>query len=402
MKMKKIVFLLACLWVMSGKCVAQDIFTSGCFVDAFGQKTAAVFKNNKVVFSRAGNGQDFYSSALVVDTVTDDIYWSCNSNPANSIFEGCGRMMKNDEVLVEHEVGTCINAIAFDGNDIYSAGYINDVLESVAAVWKNGETTPLYTYGPLGKRSVVLGLVVVDGVVYACGYYEDTFKYGCVWVNDELYACYPEHSVHDIAYYKGDLYYVVGDLTSTIYKSGQELYPLYNGSGSANSVSDIEVVDGDVYSVGFMGFNDGFVWKNADFLYIHPLGLGADFNACYHDDHNLYYVGWDHHDRGIVFRDGEQLYSDDLHWFYGVFVKPSPLATDEEAKEPLAVYPNPVKETLRFDGLDEGEVVGVFNVYGQAVMRAKSGPDRTIDVGALAPGLYWARVGNQIKPFVKE
>ncbi len=118
--------------------------------------------------------------------------------------------------------------------------------------------------------------------------------------------------------------------------------------------------------------------------------------------HNLYYVGWDHHDRGIVFRDGEQLYSDDLHWFYGVFVKPSPLATDEEAKEPLAVYPNPVKETLRFDGLDEGEVVGVFNVYGQAVMRAKSGPDRTIDVGALVPGLYWARVGNQIMPFVKE
>ena len=113
-------------------------------------------------------------------------------------------------------------------------------------------------------------------------------------------------------------------------------------------------------------------------------------------------MGWDHENHGLVFQDGEQLYSEDLHWFYDVFVKSSPLATDEEAKEQLTVYPNPAKETVCFDGIDAGDEIGVFDVCGQVVMRMKAGPDRRIDVGALAPGFYWARVGNQVIPFIKE
>lgn len=400
--MKKTLFLLTCLWLMCDVCMAQDIFTAGYFYNASGIKSAAVFKNEEIVYERGEFGEDNYSSAIVIDTVNDDIYWSCNTNPVNSISEGYGRVMKNNEVFLDNVQGTQINAISLDGNDIYSAGFINDIYESKAAVWKNGEAIPLYTYGNMGKRSQVLGLKVVDGVVYACGYYEDGFKYGCVWVNGELYASYPHNTVRDIDFYEGEIYYVVGDVISFIYQSGQELFELYNNHGTANRVCDIKVVEDDVYSVGFMGFNDCFVWKNSAFLYIHTFAREADLTACYSYRNSLYYVGWDHEDHGIIFKDGEQLYSLDACSFYDVFVKSDPLAVGGESHEKPAIYPNPARESVFIDGLEEGEMIGVFNMEGQLVRSVKADSDRKIDVRGLPSGIYYVRCGYHVMRFVKE
>lgn len=57
----------------------------------------------------------------------------------------------------------------------------------------------------------MLGLDVVDGVVYACGYYEEGLTYGCVWVNGDLYAMYPNSKVSSITYHDGDIYYLLDD-----------------------------------------------------------------------------------------------------------------------------------------------------------------------------------------------
>ncbi|MBP5573034.1 MAG: T9SS type A sorting domain-containing protein [Bacteroidales bacterium] len=399
--MKRASFLLTCLWVLCKLCTAQDIYTAGFCLDAYGLKSAAVFKNDAVVYQRSEVERDLYASAIVIDTVNDAVYWSCNTNPVNSISEGYGRVMKNDAVFLDNVLGTQVNAIALNGDDLYSAGFVNDVFESVAAVWKNGETTPLYMYNR-GKRSEVLDLVVVDGVVYACGYYVDVIPYGCVWVDGELYACYPHNTVRSIDYCNGGLYYALGELTSFIYKSGQELYELYNNNGTANLVSDITVEDGDVYSVGFMGFNDCFVWKNADFLYVHPYAREANLNACYCFGSSLYYVGWDHENHGIIFKDGEQLYSLEGCNLYDVFVKSDPLAVEAEHHGKLAVYPNPTRESIVVDGIDEGEGVHVYDMEGRLVRSAKAGPDRKIDVRSLPAGLYWVRCGKEGVPFVKE
>lgn len=131
--MKKTLFLLFCLWMTHEVTLAQDVYASGYFINPVGLKTAAVFKIGEIVFERSEDGRDYYSSSIVVDTVNDDIYWSCNSNPINDISRGYGRVMKNDEVLLDNVIGTRINTI------------------------------PLYTYGNMGKRSEVLGMVVVDG-----------------------------------------------------------------------------------------------------------------------------------------------------------------------------------------------------------------------------------------------
>ncbi|MCR5037701.1 MAG: hypothetical protein K6A73_10365 [Bacteroidales bacterium] len=74
----------------------------------------------------------------------------------------------------------------------------------------------------------MLGLDVVDGVVYACGYYEEGLYTGCVWVNGDLYATYPNCKVTDIAYDNGVIIYVVNECLSMIYKSGEKLFDLTN------------------------------------------------------------------------------------------------------------------------------------------------------------------------------
>ena len=391
--MKKTIVILLCLWMMQGVSVAQDIYTSGYFINPSGEKAAAVFKNNGVIFRKAEEGREMCSPSMAIDTMTDDIYWACNSYPVDVISNSYGYLMKNDEVLLDNVLGTRINAISFDGNDIYSGGYINDLYESVAAVWKNGEVTPLYTYCNGMTRSEVLGVVVVDGVVYACGYYDSGLRYGCVWVNGELYASYPNQKVSDITYYDGDIYYYVEDATVTIYMSGNEYGTLMSNGGYAIAAYDIKVSDDDVYIVGFMGFNDLCVWKNAEILYLHPYARDANFHACQVYEGSLYYVGYDHEDHAIVYKDGQQIGSTKFQYYYDVCVRPDVLAAEEDATEEIAIYPNPAKGNIAIKGVNTGDIIRVFNTTGQLVMTVTADSNK-VDISGLPAGLYMIQCGN--------
>lgn len=399
--MKKTLFLLFFCWILLGATMAQDIYTSGYFINQSGQKVAAVFKNDIIIYRRDDEGKDLYAPSMTMDTLTDDIYWVSNSNPAGSISNGYGCVMKNDEVLLDNEVGTCINAISFDGNDLYAVGYFNDIYEPVGAVWKNGETTPLYTYGETTRRCEVLGVVAVDGTVYACGYYVDNLTYGCVWVNGELYACYPTQKVVDITYHDGNIYYLVEDTQATVYESGQVFCSLHTNSNYTMDANDIIVVDGDVYAVGFMGFNDCCVWKNSEIIYLHPFAREADFNACHFFDQSLYYVGWDHEDHGFVFKDGEQISNTKFQYYYDVIVRPSILSVDEVETEPVAIFPNPAKDRITIKGLDHGEKADIFNATGQLMMTVTVDAGNEIDVSNLSSGLYLIHCRNHLLRFVK-
>ena len=355
---------------------SQDIYTAGYFTVDDGPQVAAVFKNGKALYSQKQFGKDFYSSAIAIDTLNGDVYWSANTFPQNSISEGFGYVMKNDEILLDNVIGTCINDISFDGGDIYSAGYMNDIYESIAAVWKNGETTPLYTYCTDKHSSVVLGIDVVDGVVYACGYYEEGLHYGCVWVNGDLYAIHPNSEVTGITYHDGDIYYLLDECTTSVYKSGEEFFELQNYGGSCSDVNAIIVADNDVYTAGFLGFIDCVVWRNADCIYLHPFGGDAAFTACQYFEQSLYYVGWDHLGRGIIFKDGVQLYSLDDCAFYDVWVRPSPLAVEE------------IKA-------DDGSVVYIYNFFGELVKTICT-DNNNLNISDLPSGFYIAKRGKEV------
>ncbi len=367
-------FLFACITLH-----AQDIYTAGYYTIDGGPKIAAVFKNGEMLYGQKQIGKDMYSSAMAIDTVNGDIYWSANAFPLNSISDSYGNVMKNDEILLDNVIGTCINDISFDGGDIYAAGYMNDIYESIAAVWKNGDTTPLYTYCTDKHSSVVLGIDVVDGVVYACGYYEEGLHYGCVWVNGDLYAIHPNSEVTGITYHDGDIYYLLDECTTSVYKSGEEFFELQNYGGSCSDVNAIIVADNDVYTAGFLGFIDCVVWRNADCIYLHPFGAEAAFNACQYFDQSLYYVGWDHEGRGIVFKDGLQIYSLDNCAFYDVWLMPSPLAVEEiEAEDSPVVY--------------------IYNFFGELVKTIYS-DNNNLNISDLPSGFYIAKRGSEVTKF---
>lgn len=400
--MKKTFFLLFLLWITLGASMAQDIYTSGYCFNTYDRKEAAVFKNDAILYLKTEVGRDLSSPAMVIDTLTDDIYWACNSNPLNSISNGYGFVMKNDEVLLDNVLGTGINAISLDGNDLYSAGYFNDIYESVGAVWKNGDITPLYTYGDTMRQCEILGVVAVDGTVYACGYYVDDLTYGCVWINDDLYASYPNQKVVDITFENGVFYYLVEDFDVTVYASGQAYFSLHANAGYAIVAYDFKVANGDVYTVGFMGFNDCCVWKNDELLYLHPYSRAADIKACQIYGQSLYYAGWDDEDHGIVFKDGEQIASTKYQYYYDIFIRPDVLDMDEVNTENIAISPNPAKESITINGLDRGEKCSIFNAVGQLVMTVKADSDNRIDVSELSSGLYLIHCGDHVLRFVKE
>ncbi|MBQ8956937.1 MAG: choice-of-anchor J domain-containing protein [Bacteroidales bacterium] len=75
---------------------------------------------------------------------------------------------------------------------------------------------------------------------------------------------------------------------------------------------------------------------------------------------------------------------------------------EEEEMNPMAVYPNPAKETIRLVGIEANSTVQIYNSLGELVKTVSTGPDQEIGVRDLASGLYLVRCGNRTLRFVKE
>jgi hypothetical protein len=77
----------------------------------------------------------------------------------------------------------------------------------------------------------------------------------------------------------------------------------------------------------------------------------------------------------------------------------SPQFTPEKA---LAIYPNPVKNELKFDatGLENNDIIGVYDLTGRQ-MRCEKTNEYTVDVSALPSGIYILKVGKRYGRFLK-
>ena len=75
---------------------------------------------------------------------------------------------------------------------------------------------------------------------------------------------------------------------------------------------------------------------------------------------------------------------------------------DEDGLNPMTLYPNPAKESIRITGIEANSTVEIYNSLGELVRTVNAGPDQEIGVSDLASGLYLVRCGNRTLRFVKE
>ena len=68
----------------------------------------------------------------------------------------------------------------------------------------------------------------------------------------------------------------------------------------------------------------------------------------------------------------------------------------------LTVYPNPTKESIHIDGLEEGEIVRIFDMNGRIIKKTDSGKQTIINVSNLNKGTYLLQIGTEILKFIKD
>ncbi|MBO6027322.1 MAG: choice-of-anchor J domain-containing protein [Bacteroidales bacterium] len=77
-------------------------------------------------------------------------------------------------------------------------------------------------------------------------------------------------------------------------------------------------------------------------------------------------------------------------------------AVNEFGENMLNLYPNPAKESVRIEGLENETEMRIYNSLGKMVKVMSVNADQEINVSDLAPGIYMIRCGRQTLRFVKE
>ena len=76
-------------------------------------------------------------------------------------------------------------------------------------------------------------------------------------------------------------------------------------------------------------------------------------------------------------------------------------SVDESDMAKLSVYPNPAKERIRIEGLENTCEVVIYNSLGEMVKTANVNSENEIGIQDLASGVYVVRCGNRALRFVK-
>lgn len=75
---------------------------------------------------------------------------------------------------------------------------------------------------------------------------------------------------------------------------------------------------------------------------------------------------------------------------------------DEVELNPMTLYPNPAKESIRILGIEANSTIEIYNSLGMLVKVVSAGPDQEIGIRDLSSGLYLVRCGNRTLRFVKQ
>ena len=78
------------------------------------------------------------------------------------------------------------------------------------------------------------------------------------------------------------------------------------------------------------------------------------------------------------------------------------LAVNDSGKDPVKVYPNPVKNSLSVSGITKDQQYEVYSMDGKMIKTGTYSSGKTIDVNTLTKGVYLLKIENQNLKFIKE
>lgn len=78
------------------------------------------------------------------------------------------------------------------------------------------------------------------------------------------------------------------------------------------------------------------------------------------------------------------------------------LAVNDSGKDPVKVYPNPVKNSLSVSGITKDQQYEIFSMDGKMIKTGTYSSGKTIDVNTLTKGVYLLKIENQNLKFIKE
>lgn len=78
------------------------------------------------------------------------------------------------------------------------------------------------------------------------------------------------------------------------------------------------------------------------------------------------------------------------------------LAVNDSGKDPVKVYPNPVKNYISVSGITKDQQYEIYSMDGKLIKTGTYSSGKTIDVNILTKGVYLLKIENQNLKFIKE
>lgn len=186
--------------------------------NGWGINQGVVWHNGEVLYTYSDSIMPIQIHAMCIDEVTGDIY---SGGEVDSL--GTATVWKNDALLWQAELTSCVCDMLHDGTDLYTCGYY--YLEGLlfATAWQNDSI--IYSINDLSLTTSYQAIALYEGDLYLAGYVEDTIK---VWKNGETlyyHLCDESGWISDLCVNEYGVYYAgCIDGMGTIWKDGEMLY----------------------------------------------------------------------------------------------------------------------------------------------------------------------------------
>jgi hypothetical protein len=173
------------------------------------------------------------------------------------------------------------------------------------------------------------------------------------------------------------------------------------------------VLPADQFSLDMIPFNLSFPipdgWMDSDEMipYFTKSQEYKDFSAKYPDADSIFVALFTSDDItgitetfwGVNINVGQEFVNCGMHYTSGETFCEIVLPVYETEKISFKIFPNPAGEIINVTGDYSGNI-SIIDLYGNVVLSDESF-DNSIDISALAPGVYYLRAGNSVSRFVK-